>query len=83
MGSVLGVDDQDKANQNAHGAPKKIDGAIAYRDLGFTIGRAGGLGEAGKVLEQGFEFDFRPVFFGRRDLGMFGFFDAGIDRPIY
>src|SRR4030042_5269639 len=62
FGSMLGVDDQDKADQNAHGAPKKIDGTIPYRDMGFTVGRAGGLDEAGNVLEQGFEFYFQSVF---------------------
>ena len=59
---MLGVDDQDKADHNAHGTPKKIDGTIPYRDRGFTIHGAGGLDEAGNILEQGPEFDFLSVF---------------------
>ena len=78
FGSMLGVDDQDKADQNAHGAPKKIDGTIPYRDMGFTVGRAGCLDEAGKVLEQGFEFDLRSVFSFRPS----SFFGVGQGWPI-
>ena len=59
---MLGVDDQNKADHNAHGTPKKIDGTIPYRDMGFTIGGAGSLNEAGNVLEQGSEFDFLSIF---------------------
>jgi len=33
--SVLGVDDQDEADQNSHGTPKKIDGTIPYEDMGI------------------------------------------------
>ena len=61
----MGVEDQDKADQNAHGAPKEIDGTITEGDLGFTVDRAGGLDEAGEILEQGFEFDLRSVFSSR------------------
>ena len=43
---MLGVDDQDKADDNAHGTPKKIDKTIPYRDMGFTISGAGSLDEA-------------------------------------
>lgn len=56
------MEDEDKADQDADGAPKKIEGAIPYRNMGFAIGWAGGLDEAGKVLEEGFEFDFCSVF---------------------
>ena len=76
--SMLGVDNQDKADQNAHGAPKEIDGTIPYRNMGFTVGRAGGLDEAGKVLEQGFEFDLRSVFSFRSP----SFFGVGQGWPI-
>ena len=79
LGTMLGVDDQDKADQNAHGSPKKIDGTISYRDLGFTIGRAGGLDEAGKVLEEGSEFDLRSVYFFSDP---FFFSLTGRGRPI-
>jgi len=41
FGSMLGVEDQDKADHDAHGSPKQIDGAIPYGHLGFPIGRAG------------------------------------------
>jgi len=30
------MDDQDKADQNAYGAPKKIDGTKPYCDMGAT-----------------------------------------------
>ena len=46
--------------------------------MGFTVGRAGCLDEAGKVLEQGFEFDFFSVFSFRTS----SFFGAGQGRPI-
>ena len=59
---MLWVDDQDKADDNAHGTPKKIDKTIPYRDMGFPVGRAGCLDEAGNILEQRSEFDFLSVF---------------------
>lgn len=73
FGTMLRVEDEDKADQNADGTPQQIDGTILYGDMGFPIGGAGGFDEAGEVLEQGFEFDFRsvlsfwpPSFFGMR-----------------
>jgi len=59
---MLGVDDQDKADQNAHGAPKEIDRTIPDDDLGFTISRAGGLDETGKVLDSVLSLTFAPYF---------------------
>jgi len=78
FGSMLRVDDQDKADQNAYRAPKEIDGTIPDGALGFTIGRAGGFDETGDVLEQGSEFDFRPVFSFRPS----SFFGVGQGWPI-
>ena len=72
-----GVDDQNKTDHNAHGTPKKIDGTIPYHDMGFTIGGAGSLNEAGNILEQGSEFDFLSVFSFRTP----SFFGAN-SRPV-
>jgi hypothetical protein len=78
FGAVLGVEDQDKADQNAHGVPKQIEGTIPDHDLGFPVGGAGGLDEGGEVFEQGSEFDFLSVFsFPPPSL-----FGAGQGRPI-
>ncbi len=78
FGSMLGVEDQDKADHNAHGSPKQIDGTISYRDMGFSIGWAGGLDEAGEVLEEGFEFDLYSVF----SFWSPSFYGAGWGWPI-
>ena len=78
FGSVLGVDDQDKSDEDTHGTPKKINGTIPYRDMGFSVGWAGGRDETGKVLEEGFEFDFRSVFSFRPP----SFFGVGQGWPI-
>ena len=76
--SVLGVDDQDKADDNAHGTPKKIDKTIPYRDMGFTISGTGSLDEAGNILEERFEFDFCSVF----SFWTSSFLGVGQGRPI-
>ena len=78
FGSMLRVEDQDKADQNAYGSPKQIDGTISYCNMGFPIGWAGAFDEAGEVLEQGFEFDLRSVF----SFWPPSFFGVGRGRPI-
>jgi hypothetical protein len=49
--SVLGVDDQEKADRNAYGTPEEIEGPIPNCDLGFPIRRAGRFEKIGKVLK--------------------------------
>lgn len=78
FGSMVRMDDQDKADEHTHGAPKQIDGAIPDCEMGFPRGWAGGLGEGGKVLEERFEFDFCAVFSFRTS----SFLGVGRGRPI-